>query len=47
MTTNPPFVMVSISLTFYVSIFRSKIPSKPNSKHRKAAQKTFIQKMCV
>ncbi len=35
----------SISSTFYMRIFRSKACSKPNSKHIKAAQKTFVQKM--
>jgi len=35
----------SISSTFYVCIFCTKVCSKPNSKQRKAAQKTFVQKM--
>jgi len=39
--------MKSISSTFYTHIFCSKVLSKPNSKPRKAAQFTFVQKMCV
>jgi len=35
----------SISSTFYTQIFCTKVCSKPNSRQRKAAQKTFIQKM--
>jgi len=35
----------SISSTFYMRIFHTKFCSKPNSKERKAAQKTFVQKI--
>jgi hypothetical protein len=35
----------SISSTFYVRIFCTKVHSKPNSKQEKGAQKTFVQKM--
>jgi len=35
---------MSISSTFYARIFRTEVCSKPNSKQRKAAQKTFVQK---
>ncbi len=35
----------SISSTFYAGIFCTKVCSKPNSKLRKAAQKTFVQTM--
>ncbi len=38
-------VQGSILSTFYDSIFCTKVCSKPNSKQRKATQKTFIQKM--
>jgi len=38
---------VSISSTFYACIFLTKVCSKPNSKQRKAAQKTFMQKTCA
>jgi len=37
----------SISSTFYSHIFRTKVCSKPNSKQKKAAQKTFVRKMCT
>jgi len=36
--------LVSISSTFYTQIFCTKVCSKPNSKQRKDAQKTFIWK---
>jgi hypothetical protein len=32
----------SISSSFYSSIFRTKVCSKPNSKQKKAVQKTFV-----
>jgi len=35
----------SISSTFHMCIFCTKVCSKPNSKQRKAAQFAFVQKM--
>ncbi len=37
--------LMSILSTFNARIFNTKVCSKPNSKQRKAAQKTFVQKM--
>ncbi len=37
-------VLMSISSTFYTRIFCMKVHSKPNSKQRIAAQKSFIQR---
>jgi len=38
------FLLGSISSIFYACIFRTKVRSKPNSKQKKAAQKTFVWK---
>jgi len=40
-----PYHQESMSSKFYARIFRTKVCSNPNSKQRKAAQKTFVQKM--
>jgi len=37
-------LLASISSTFYARIFCTKVCSKPNSKQRKSAQKTFERK---
>ncbi len=38
---------VSISSTFHTQMFHTEVCSNSNSKQRKAAQKTFVQKNCV
>ena len=44
--TKPSLLHGSISSTFYADIFCTRVGPKPNYMQKKAAQKTFIQKIC-